>query len=118
MLKGIDEKGEMRNLKVDENGALKVLIDENESKLETTLVASVITVGTVSQNIEVGKKVTQLNIANYSDTADLTLTINEKDYTIGSNLTVDLLINRTVDRISIVSTEDNTKIQYIIKGVE
>lgn len=135
MLKGVTEKGELKNIRVSENGEILTkgvggqssnigntednpvpvkVIDE----VETTLQAGVVTVGTEAANISINKKVTGLSIANYSETADITVTAGEKQYTVGSNLAVDLLINSQVTDIAVVSNEADTKVQYVIKGVE
>lgn len=119
MLKGITENGELKNVKVSENGEILTKRVEQEVKeIETTLQAGVITVGTEATTIAINKKVTVLSIANYSETADITVTAGEKSYTIGSNLALDLPINGQVTDISVVSSEEDTKLQYVIKGVE
>lgn len=135
MLKGLTEKGELKNIRVSENGELLTkgvggqssnigntednpvpvkVIDE----VETTLQAGVITVGTEATTISINKKVTGLSIANYSETADITVTVGEKQYTVGANLAIDLPINSQVTDITIVSSEADTKVQYVAKGVE
>lgn len=161
MLKGLTEKGELKNIRVSENGEvltrqlgeqssntninnteenpvpLKVIqgvdipsevginnnvdnpIPVQEVKdIETTLQAGINTAGTEATTISINKKVTELSIANYSETADITVTTGEKQYTIGSNLALDLPINKKITDMSITSSETDTKIQYVIKGVE
>lgn len=155
MLKGIDENGNLKNVKVTEDGALVVSQGEtsgsgsspipvniqnesivvgnnnsnpipvnlqNESIVlgnnETTLSAGVLTLGTTSQSISVNKKVTELSIANYSETADVTIAIGQTNYVVGSNIAVDIPINKTVTSIGLTSTEADTKVQYIVKGEE
>lgn len=135
MLKGLTEKGELKNIRVSENGELLTKgvggqsstisnTEENPvpvkviDEVETTLQAGVITVGTEATTISINKKVTGLSIANYSETADITVTVGEKQYTVGSNLALDLPINSQVTDIAIVSSEVDTKVQYIVKGVE
>ncbi len=123
MLKGITEKGEMKNVRVSENGELitkNVANQEGETteKVETTLNASIITISPTSQIVQVNKKVSEISVANYSETSDITMSIGSNVYQIGANLAVDLPINSTVDSISFVSVEANTKAQIIIKGVE
>lgn len=159
MLKGLTEKGELKNIRVSENGELltkgvggqssnignteenpvpvKVIsgVDipsevginngtenpipvQEVKENETTLEAGVIMVGAEVTTIAINKKVTELSIANYSETAGITVTVGEKQYTVGSNLALDLPINSQVTDITIVSSETDTKVQYVVKGVE
>ncbi len=64
------------------------------------------------------KNITSIDIANYSDTANITLTAGELEATIGNNIAVTLPINKELKNISLVSTEDDTPVQIVIKGVE
>lgn len=141
MLSGVDSNGILRNVKVTEDG--KVMVDasggsagvntiignnsENPvpisgnvgiNNTETTLYAGVMTVGTQAQTIGVSKKVTQISIANYSESADVTVEVDSKSYVIGSNIATDLPIEKVVGTIGLSSTEANTKVQYVVKGVE
>lgn len=141
MLSGVDSNGNLRNVKVTEDG--KVMVDasggsssvstiignttENPvpisgnvgiNNTETTLYAGVMTVGTQAQTIGVSKKVTQISIANYSESADVTVEVDSKSYVIGSNIATDLPIEKVVGTIGLSSTEANTKVQYVVKGVE
>ena len=126
MLKGIDEKGEMKNLRTTETGALKVSVEgntgesgESTKKVKTTLKADVLTVGTIETNVAIGKKITRLMLANYSETAQITVNIGtDINYIIGSNIACDLPINKQVGNILITSTEDNTKLQIVVEGEE
>lgn len=127
MLKAIDENGEMKNLRTTENGALKVSLEENSGgesgettkKENTTLKADILTVGTTATNVAVGKKITKLMLANYSETAQITVNIGANtNYIVGANIACDLAINKQVENISITSSEDNTKLQIIVEGEE
>lgn len=126
MLKGITENGEMKNVRVNNDGALKVALESNEEGIKTTsnqdreitLVASVLSVGTDAQSIVVNKKVTSIMVANYSETADITLNTGEKDLQIGANLALELPVNLQVENLTLTSTEADTKIQLVVKGVE
>ena len=104
----------MGNMPTSENGNVKVEMEESE----TTLKAEVLEVGTEPTTVEIGKKVTGISIANYSETASIIANIGGEDWTIGSNLAVDLSINKDVENLSLSSTEEATKIQYVVKGVE
>ena len=140
MLKGFDENGNLKNVKISENGEICVKVTKNDNssdknikvsengevyvkfdekkEIETILAANVITVGTVAQKIEINKKITELSIANYSETANVTVEIGENSYIIGSNMAVDLPIGKDITNISLTSTEEETKVQYVVKGVE
>ena len=127
MLKAIDEKGEMKNLRTTETGALKVALEESSGgesgetagKVNTTLKADVLTVGTMATNVAIGKKVTRLMLANYSETAQISVSIGtDTNYTIGANIACDLTINKHVENISITSSEDNTEVQIVVEGEE
>lgn len=126
MLKGITENGEMKNVRVNNDGALKVALESTEDGIKTTsnqdreitLVASVLSVGTGAQSIVVNKKVTSIMVANYSETADITLNTGEKDLQIGANLALELPVNLQVENLTLTSTEADTKIQLVVKGVE
>lgn len=126
MLKGITENGEMKNVRLNDDGALKVALESTEDGIKTTsnqdreitLVASVLSVGTDAQPIVVNKKVTSITVANYSETADITLNAGGKDLQIGANLALELPVNLQVENLTLTSTEANTKIQLVVKGVE
>ncbi len=126
MLKGITENGEMKNVRLNDDGALKVALESTEDGIKTTsnqdreitLVASVLSVGTDAQPIVVNKKVTSIMVANYSETADITLNAGGKDLQIGANLALELPVNLQVENLTLTSTEANTKIQLVVKGVE
>lgn len=126
MLKGITENGEMKNVKLSENGVMKVELEVSKGGLETTsskdreitLIASVLSIGTEEQSIVVNKKVTSIMVANYSETADITLNAGGTDLQIGANLALELPVNLQVENLTIVSTEADTKIQLVVKGVE
>ena len=55
---------------------------------------------------------------NLATQRTVTVTVGEKQYTVGANLAIDLPINSQVTDITIVSSEADTKIQYVVKGVE
>lgn len=126
MLKGITENGEMKNVRLNDDGALKVALESTEDGIKTTsnqdreitLVASVLSVGTDAQSIVVNKKVTSIMVANYSETADITLNAGGKDLQIGANLALELPVNLQVENLTLTSTEADTKIQLVVKGVE
>lgn len=120
MLKAIDEKGELRNLKANEKGALKVFMEDGmpQDKTEKTLISNVLAIGTEPTSISIAKQVTNIMIANYSDTSDITVNDGEMDYKIGGNIAVELPINKQVENLSITATASDTKIQLVVKGVE
>lgn len=135
MLKGINEKGEMKNVKVTDNGEVLVKsaggnnttvgnTEENPipvkeiKEIETTLNASIQTVGTTATTIAINKKVTKIDIANYSESANVTLVAGALTATIGANLATTIAINKQLDNISLTSTEADTKVQIVVSGVE
>lgn len=127
MLKGITENGEMKNLKLTDNGELKVVLGGSTEEgvavtttadKEVVLVSSVLTVGITATTVQVGKKVTYIMVANYSETSDVTIGIGAKNYQVGANLAVELPVNLEVTSLSITATEADTKIQLVVKGVE
>ena len=126
MLKGFDKNGNLRNLIINDDGSIPVQVISGGSAVaivqtsdqEVVLNASVIMLSTENKNIVIGKKVTQISIANYSDTADITMQVDGKVYQIGSKVSIDFPINKTVESITLISTGADTKTQLVIKGVE
>lgn len=118
MLKGIDENGNLQNVFVSEEGAVKVEIDgtiEQTSDKEITLLSEILTVGTTATIKTINKRVTNIMVANYSETSDVTI---NNAFKVGANLAVELPMNIDISNLSITATEDNTKIQLVVKGVE
>ena len=106
---------------VGDNGGIVVELADGELPVvskPTTLYAGVITANTEEQTIGVNSEVKEISIANYSETANVTVSAASKNYTIGPNLAVDLPINKTVTNVGIAATAADTKVQYVIKGVE
>lgn len=127
MLQAITKNGEMKNVIVNDDGTLIVNLQDSEesgikveqtSDKEVTLKSDIITVGTTNTAISIGKKVTSIMIANYSETADVSIGINNKTHKAGANLAMELPINAETESLTLVSTEADTKVQLIIKGVE
>ena len=121
-IQGVDTQGNLKNIKVGDNGEILVKnVEESEEtgiKVEKTIRCNNTLVGTVTTNINVNKYVTQVKIANYSETATLSITINGETYTVGSSIVVELKINADVTDIGITASEDNTRIQYSIESEE
>lgn len=123
MIKAITENDELVNVKATKEGKLLVDMGENSGgetskEVETTLNASIQTVGTTATTIAMNKKVTSIDIANYSETANITLVAGDVNATIGTNIATTLVINKNITNISLTSSEDDTKVQLIVKGVE
>ena len=119
MMIGKDANGKYQEIKVNENGNLEVVVTDGSAvAAETTLNASVQTVGTTATSININKKVTTIDIANYSESANVTLGIGNASYVIGSSVATTLTINKDVTTISLTATEADTKVQIVIKGVE
>lgn len=119
---GVDDNGNLKNLHMNNNGAVKVVVEGDSGgdtgDKETTLAAAVITAGTTAQSVTINKKVTQISVANYSETANVTVAIGNKNYVVGANIATDLPIGKDVTTMEISATEADTKVQYIVKGVE
>lgn len=111
---------EIKNLEIEIDSTDPVNVSGSVSinDVETTLQAGVVTVGTTEQTIGVNAKVTEISIANYSETANIAISIDQTSYVIAPNLAMDLPINKTVGTIGLSSTEADTKVQYVIKGVD
>lgn len=121
MIKAVTENDELVNVKATKDGKLMVETgtgEEASQTIETTLNASVQTLGAAATTIAINKKVTQIDIANYSETANITLSAGGITAIIGSNLTTTIKLNKQVDNISLTSTEENTKVQLVVSGVE
>lgn len=106
---------------VGDNGGVMVELADGSlptSNKPTTLYANVITANTEEQTIGVNSEVKEISIANYSETANVTVSAANKNYTIGPNIAVDLPINKVVTNVGISATAADTKVQYVIKGVE
>ena len=142
MLKGFNKDGELKDVQVTDEGEIMVKIAgggggqtaqeveivntsenpvpvniTNTEEIETTLNASVQTVGTTASTIAINKKVTTIDVANYSETADVTITIGNLAAVIGCGIATTLTINANVTNISLESTEADTKVQIVVKGV-
>lgn len=127
MLQGITRNGEMKNVVVNDDGTLPVNLQdsgengikvEQTSDKEVTLKSDILTLGTTSTSITIGKKVTSIMIANYSDEADVSIVANNQTYKAGANLAIEFPINANIDSFTLVSTVADTKVQLIVKGVE
>ena len=119
-MRGTTDDGEVRNVRTDNNGNLKVVMEGggNTEKPETVLASAVATIGTTASSISVNGNVTTISVANYSEEADVTLTIGQKSIVVGANIATDIPVNEEVTSISIVATAADTKVYYVIKGKE
>ena len=123
MLKGVDENGNLQNVYVSEEGALRVNLEgavatEQTSDKEITILSEIVTVGTTATSKTINKKVTSIMVANYSETSDVSIAVGESTLQVGANLAVELPFNADISALSITATEDSTKIQLVVKGVE
>lgn len=119
MLKAITENGELVNVKSTKDGKIMVdVANETKQEIETTLHSSIETVGTNVTDININKKVTSIDVANYSETANITVTIGTLSAVIGPNIATSLLVNKDTTKISLISAEADTKVQLIVRGVE
>lgn len=121
MITGIDKKGEMKNVILNDDGSIPVKIEgeiQQTSDKEITLNASIQTLSTEETSIAVEKKVTMIMIANYSDTSDVSVVVDSKTYQVGAGLALELPMNTVIDNITLTATDADTKIQLVIKGIE
>lgn len=116
MLKGFDKNGNIQNVILNEDGSIPIQMSNGGS--EKVLNASIVFLSTEEHIIALNKNITEISIANYSDTANITMTIGSNNYQIGAGLAIDLPVNEVVELIALVSTEADTKTQLVIKGVE
>lgn len=108
---------------VGSNGGMLVEMATGEIKIakeNTTLVSAYVTVGTTATQVSVtADKVTGISVANYSEEATLTITVGTASYVVGPNVALDIPINKSgISSISFTSSAADTKVQYVIKGVE
>ena len=119
MLIGLGKTGKASEIKTNENGALMVEVTNGGavSSEETTLSATLQILGTTSTSINVNKKVTSIDIANYSETASITVVIDQTNAVIGPNIATTLVVNKNINSISLTASEAETQAQIIVKGV-
>ena len=131
-IQGVDTEGNLKNIKANENGEMMTstsiagvnptedgkLPVEIGGKSATTLMCDVATVGTEATSIEINKKVTRIELANYSDTAKVTANVGSKSMVIGPNLVVELLFNEDITTMELSSTEEGVEVQYLVEGEE
>ena len=124
MIQGITKNGNLKNIIVNDDGTLPVTIQEESvvvtqtSDKEITLNASILNLSAETQTIAIGKKVTMIMIANYSETSDVSVVVGDKTYQVGANLALEFPMNIVIDNLILSSTESDTKIQLVVKGVE
>lgn len=108
---------------VGSNGGMLVEMATGEIKVakeNTTLISAYVTIGTTATQVSVtADKVTGISVANYSEEATLTITVGTVSYVVGPNLALDIPINKSgISSISFTASAADTKVQYVIKGVE
>lgn len=101
------------------DGAMKVeVVSGGANRVVTTLHSSIVTAGAEATDIAINKKVTSIMVANYSETANISISAGGSTFVIGSNIATTLAVNKQVTNVSITATEEGTKAQVIIEGVE
>lgn len=108
---------------VGSNGGMLVEMATGEIKVakeNTALASAYVTVGTTATQVSItADKVTGISVANYSEEATLTITVGTVSYVVGPNLALDIPINKSgISSISFTASAADTKVQYVIKGVE
>lgn len=111
--------GSLKNVRTNENGELLVAMNGggDTGKEEKVLASGVVTLGTTALSISVNAKVTDIQVANYSEEANVTMTIGTKSIVIAPNIAEDIPVNEQVTNLSLVSTAADTKFYYVVKGV-
>ena len=121
-IQGVDEKGNLKNIKVNESGAIQtspmgtqeVIIKEKNVK---TLMCNIVSVGAEGASVEVNANVTRIELANYSNTDKVNVVVGEKTFEVGANLTLELLINDNVTTIDFsTESEEAINVQYLVEG--
>lgn len=119
-MRGITDKGELRNLRTDEKGRMLVTISEgkveNVSK-ETVLTSASTTIGTEDTTTAINGNATTMLVANYSETADITIGLDDEEVIVGASVALEIPINKQVNNLSIRSSEADTKVYYLLKGL-
>ena len=121
MLKGIDNDGNLQNVNVSEDGAIKVFMEgegNTDNDIETTLLSEVLTIGTTTTEKLINKKIISIMVANYSETSDVSIVIGNDTLKVGANLALELPINTQISSFNMTATEDETKVQLVVKGVK
>lgn len=108
---------------VGSNGGMLVEMATGEIKVakeNTALASAYVTVGTTATQVSItADKVTGISVANYGEEATLTITVGTVSYVVGPNLALDIPINKSgISSISFTASAADTKVQYVIKGVE
>lgn len=108
---------------VGSNGGMLVEMATGEIKVakeNTALASAYVTVGTTATQVSItADKVTGISVANYGKEATLTITVGTVSYVVGPNLALDIPINKSgISSISFTASAADTKVQYVIKGVE
>ena len=116
-MQGEGPDGSIKNLKTNENGAL--IVDNtggSTSASEKVIISGSIMLGTYEQLIAVNANVTSIMVANYGESAEITMKFGEQNILVGANIATELPINEEVTSITLSATEENIKLYYIIKG--
>lgn len=119
-IQGITSKGEIRNIRTDENGNIlvKQIISEDSAASATDVTTLKCELVEEAKSVSVEKYVTEISVANYSEENSVSLIIGNLTYTIGANMATDITINKEVENIAIAGTQGDIKVQLIVKGVE
>lgn len=120
-MRGITDKGNLRNLRTDEKGRMLVVISdgkvENISK-EKVLTSVSATIGTEATTTAINGNATTMLVANYSETADITIGFDDEEVIVGASVALEIPVNKQVSNLSIKSSEEDTKVYYLLKGIE
>lgn len=118
-LQGQAPDGSLKNYRTDANGNLMVSVaggGQTGSK-DKVIASGVVTAGTTATSVSINANVTTIEVANYAEEADVTITIGQESVVIGANIATDIPINAEVTSMSIAATAADTKVYYLVKGV-
>lgn len=118
-MRGITDGGNLKNIRTDEQGRMLVNVDgQTQTSKEKVLASASIKAGTEATTIDVNGKVTTALVANYSETATITVAVDGENIVVDSSIAIELPINKEVTSLEIISNETDTKVYYLLKGIK
>lgn len=118
-MRGITDGGNLKNIRTDEQGRMLVNVDgQTQTSKEKVLASASIKAGTEATTIDVNGKVTTALVANYSETATITVAVDGENIVVDSSIAIELPINKEVTSLGIISNEADTKVYYLLKGIK
>lgn len=126
MLKGINEKGELKNVKVSDNGEVLVKMNNEEGTEEKTTQAEIVNTAENPVQVEVKNQVTapsEIKVNNTSENAipvavqkEVETTLNASVQTVGTTATT-IAINKKVTKIDIANYSEEANVTLTAGGI-